>query len=58
MLGDNFLEIFVEQYGWIKTLNATAFFGIALTFNLWVGIHEKKIVIASTGPYPLEKRPY
>ncbi|KTD42512.1 major facilitator family transporter [Legionella quateirensis] len=42
MLGDNFLEIFVEQMGWIKTLNVTALFGIALTFVLWFGIHDRK----------------
>ncbi|MGL5741671.1 MAG: MFS transporter [Legionella sp.] len=42
MLGDNFLEVFVHQFGWIKTLNATAFFGMVLTFALWLGIHDKK----------------
>ncbi|MCW8400049.1 MFS transporter [Legionella sp. PATHC038] len=42
MLGDNFLELFVNQLGWIKTLNMTAFFGIVLTFVLWLGIHDKK----------------
>ncbi|KTD58918.1 hypothetical protein Lsai_0718 [Legionella sainthelensi] len=42
MLGDNFLEIFVHRLGWIRTLNMTAFFGIVLTFILWLGIHDKK----------------
>ena len=42
MLGDNFLEMFVEHIGWIKTLNATAFFGIGLTIVLWFGIHDKQ----------------
>lgn len=42
MLGDNFLELFVERMGWIKTLNMTAYFGIGLTIILWFGIHDKK----------------
>lgn len=42
MLGDNFLEIFVEKLGWVRTLNATAAFGIVLTFILWAGIQDKK----------------
>lgn len=42
MLGDNFMEIFVEKLGWIKTLNLTALFGIGLIFILWFGIHDKK----------------
>lgn len=42
MLGDNFLEVFVERVGWIKTLNVTAVFGIGLTLVLWLGIHDKK----------------
>jgi MFS family permease len=42
MLGDNFLGIFVEQVGWIKTLNYTALFGIGLTLLLWFGIHDKR----------------
>jgi sugar phosphate permease len=42
MLGDNFLEMFVEKLGWIKTLNMTALFGIGLVFVLWIGIHDKK----------------
>lgn len=40
MIGDNCLEIFVERLGWITTLNATAFFGIALTIILWFGISD------------------
>lgn len=42
MLGDNFLEFFVQKLGWIKTLNITALFGIFLVFLLWIGIHDKK----------------
>ncbi len=42
MLGDNFLEIFVEHAGWIKTLNMTAIFGMGLTIVLWFGIHDKQ----------------
>lgn len=42
MLGDNFLELFVESWGWIKTLNITAYFGIILTIVLWFGIHDKQ----------------
>lgn len=42
MLGDNFLELFVEHIGWIKTLNSIAFFGIGLTIVLWFGIHDKQ----------------
>lgn len=42
MLGDNFIEIFVVKFGWIKTLNLTALFGIGLTILLWMGIHDKK----------------
>lgn len=42
MLGDNFLEIFVEKLGWVRTLNTTAAFGIVLTFILWAGIQDKK----------------
>ncbi|MBI2786726.1 MAG: MFS transporter [Legionella longbeachae] len=38
----NFLEVFVHKVGWIKTLNATAFFGIGLSIVLWFGIHDKK----------------
>ena len=41
MLGDNFLVHFVDQYGWIKTLNMTAIFGIGLSFLLWIGIEDK-----------------
>lgn len=42
MLGDNFLEIFINQWGWIKTLNIIALFGIGLTVVLWFGIHDKQ----------------
>ncbi|KTD62668.1 MFS transporter [Legionella shakespearei] len=42
MLGDNFLEMFVEHLGWIKTLNMTALFGIVLSVVLWFGIHDNK----------------
>ena len=42
MLGDNFLGMFVEKLGWIKSLNITAVFGIGLVFVLWMGIHDKK----------------
>lgn len=42
MLGDNFLEFFVQKIGWVKTLNATAAFGIVLIFVLWAGIQDKK----------------
>lgn len=42
MLGDNFLEVFVEHIGWVHTLNYIAFFGILLTAILWFGIHDQK----------------
>lgn len=42
MLGDNFLEFFVHHWGWVETLNTTAFFGIGLTVLLWFGIDDKK----------------
>ncbi|MGC1183047.1 MFS transporter [Legionella sp.] len=42
MLGDNFLEFFVDKLGWVKTLNVIAIFGIVLLFALWVGVHDKK----------------
>jgi len=42
MLGDNFLEIFVVKFGWVKTLNVTAAFGILLMFLLWAGIRDNK----------------
>lgn len=42
ILGDNFLGIFVEQIGWVKTLNAAAIFGLGLTVLLWIGIHDRK----------------
>lgn len=52
MLGDNFLEMFVEHWGWIKTLNVTALFGIALTVVLWLGIHDKKGSHRQNGTVP------
>ncbi len=42
MLGDNFLEIFVEKMGWVRTLNSTAAFGVVLMFILWAGIQDNK----------------
>lgn len=42
ILGDNFLGLFVERFGWVSTLNSTAFFGIGLIFVLWMGIHDRK----------------
>lgn len=42
MLGDNFLEMFVVQFGWTKTLNSTAIFGIVLMFVLWFGIQDRR----------------
>lgn len=42
MIGDNFLDMFVEHIGWISTLNYTAFFGIILTVVLWFCIHDGK----------------
>ena len=42
ILGDNFLGLFVERFGWVNTLNATAIFGIGLIFVLWMGIHDRK----------------
>lgn len=42
MLGDNFLGLFVDKLGWIKTLNMTALFGIALIFILWMGVIDRK----------------
>jgi MFS family permease len=42
ILGDLFLEHFVEQFGWVKTLNSTAIFGMGLVFVLWMGIHDRK----------------
>lgn len=49
MLGDNFLGLFIKQRGWIDTLNGTALFGIALTFILWLGIHDRKGSNVQTG---------
>lgn len=42
MLGDNFLDMFVEKLGWIYTLNVTGVFGIGLMLLLWFGIHDGK----------------
>ncbi|CEG58488.1 Major facilitator family transporter [Legionella fallonii LLAP-10] len=56
MLGDNFLELFVDQLGWIKTLNITAFFGIVLTVVLWMGIHDKKGQHRQSGTVPSIKK--
>jgi MFS family permease len=42
MIGDNFLEHFINNYGWIHTLNSTAIFGIILTFILYFGIQDVK----------------
>lgn len=44
MIGDNFLVLFVNQFGWVKALNMTAFFGIALSILLWMGIRDKKAI--------------
>lgn len=40
MVGDNFLGYFVEHVGWQQAVNYAAFFGVALTVLLWVGIHD------------------
>lgn len=56
MLGDNFLEVFVEKLGWIKTLNITALFGIGLIFVLWIGIHDKKGLHRQSGTVPSIKK--
>jgi len=42
MLGDNLLGILVDNIGWSKTVNLTAYFGIGLVVVLWVGIRDKK----------------
>ncbi len=42
MLGDNFIESSVEQFGWVNTLNYTAIFGFLLMFVLWFGVQDKK----------------
>jgi len=42
ILGDNFLDVFVEQLGWSQTLNATGIFGIGLAVVLWFGIRDRK----------------
>lgn len=56
MLGDNFLEMFVENIGWIKTLNITALFGIVLTVILWFGIHDRKGHHRQSGTVPSLKK--
>lgn len=56
MLGDNFLDIFVNQLGWIKTLNITGFFGIALTAILWIGIKDRKGHQKQSGTVPSFKK--
>jgi MFS family permease len=52
MLGDNFLGIFIEQIGWIRTLNYTAVFGLFLTVLLWFGIYDRKKDHVPTGTVP------
>lgn len=52
MLGDNFLEFFIHNMGWVKTLNLIALFGIFLTVILWFGIHDKKGHPDETGTIP------
>lgn len=42
MIGDNFLEHFINKFGWIPTLNSTAIFGIILTVILYYGIKDRK----------------
>ena len=42
MVGDNFLEVFVEKLGWVKTLNVTGAFGFVLMIALWAGIQDNK----------------
>jgi len=56
MLGDNFLDIFVDKLGWIKTLNITALFGIVLIFILWMGIRDKKGHHRQNGTVPNLKK--
>lgn len=56
MLGDNFLEMFVEHWGWIKTLNVTALFGIVLTVILWLGIRDNKRAHRQCGTVPNLKK--
>ena len=42
MIGDNCLEGFINYYGWVKTLNFTAVFGLLLTLVLWFGINDRQ----------------
>lgn len=42
MVGDNFLELFVERLGWVKTLNSIAAFGFIIMIALWAGIQDNK----------------
>lgn len=42
MLGDNVMGFFVSHVGWRQTVNWSAYIGIALTFALWYGIHDRK----------------
>jgi MFS family permease len=56
MAGDNFLEMFVDSLGWIKTLNITALFGIVLVFILWFGIKDKKGQHRQPGTVPSLKK--
>jgi sugar phosphate permease len=57
MIGDNFLLIFVNQFGWVKALNMTAVFGIALSILLWMGIRDKRAThFKNHGTVPSLKR--
>lgn len=56
MLGDNFLDMFVEKLGWIKTLNITAIFGIGLAVVLWMGIKDRKGPHRQHGTVPSFKK--
>lgn len=56
MLGDNFLDMFVEKLGWIQTLNITGIFGLGLTVVLWFGIHDRKDKPNEHGTVPSLKK--
>jgi MFS family permease len=56
MLGDNFLEFFIHNIGWVKTLNYIALFGIVLTVILWFGIHDRKGHHRQSGTVPSLKK--
>ncbi len=56
MIGDNFLEHFVEKMGWIQTLNLTAVFGIGLTVVLWFGIKDRQGRHRQIGTVPTIKK--